>query len=244
MANPSKIVLPNANFVANAMMALIGTSVAPAFLGVFGGSLPGSLRNLAAPGAAASTVAGAAPTIMSGFAECLSFPETGFQTALLEVPDYTWMGIVQGTSLTTGSCQVFGDRSGALSNDTLITIDSTNINLFQATTSAPASTVVGPTSGATSQFGLYAFTGQSGVGLTSQNLTVGQVNSVSAVANTNAFVQTTTPFKIGTGANVTAAAGGVNIAVMGWWTSVLSAGDQAIAAAFMRKYAASVGITV
>jgi hypothetical protein len=247
MASPSKIVLPNASFASIANFALIGTSVTPSYLAVYGGSLAGTLRNLATPMAAPATVLGANPTVSAGFATFSMFPESGLQINQSDALDWTWMGIIKGVGLVDpGVVNILGDRQSApLSNINISFGNANNINLLQVLSpNGVVSETISLPAGTLETFGMYVFTGQSGVNVTAQNLTVGQSNAVNSNTTTSPFATGGPLFKVGTTSGATSSPGTLDACVEGFWPSVLSSGDQAIAATFMRNYAASVGITV
>lgn len=249
MTQPNLQRYPGDGFVNNPLFFVIpGLSVAPSYLGVFGHSKVRTLTNCAGKGLAPCTAAGADVTLSEGYASFSTFPEAGLQSSQLETPNYTWMGLIRVPGITTDNASVFGEASaaGAL-NNTKIYATSVSLTITQVNSDASAvNAALGVGSSPIQNWGLYCFTGTSGVGMTSQTLTVGQANTVFNIPNAKIFSQTTRPFKIGTGTSGTSTffRNGTDCVSQAYFPSVLSSGDQAALAAWMRKLAARSGITV
>lgn len=248
MTSPTQIIIPGADFSAAPAAWILPTSVAPSYLGVYGDNLPRTLQNGARIGAVPCDVAGSAPILSPGYASFTHVPEQGILTNELEVPNWTWMAVFQGVALTTFQLNLWGDRYGTPQNqgfdDSTITVNNGVVSLTQFTAGGAVQANLFPTLSILQQWNIFVFTGQSGVNVTGQMLTVGQDHSIANTPTASAFIQTTDRRIIGTGPGQTGTPGSLNIAMVGVWSSVLSSNDQTLAAGWMRKLAAKNGITV
>ncbi len=244
MTNPTKLVVPGADGTANPLGWALPASVAASYTGIFGGSLARTLQNGATINGTPSTVIGTTPTINSGSASLVGFPQSAIQTAQLETPNYTIMSVVQYVG-PTGNGMVFGSVGGPTNNTNLYFAGGSNLTLLQRNSDASLSSSAIATTG--TNWTLCVFTGATGVGLTGQDLTVGFSRTLVTTASAKTFVQLTTPaFPIGTSYNSSGSAeqAALNVAQLIYFPSVLSAPDQALMEAWMRTLAAKQGITV
>lgn len=248
MTIPSKILVPGADFTSNPLGFVLPASVPAAYLGVYGGTLARSLQNNAVVASTPSTVLGANPAISSGFMTTIGFPQTGITTPATEQLNWTWMGVFEAVSFSTGDLAVWGDRSGGSHTaNTCIFATPSQLSVIQAMTDATTvSAVPFITAPQIATWGMYIFTGTSGTNVTAQNLTVGGTRTVVTTATAKTFAVSALPFTIGAGNAFTSSffQNSANVVTHVFFNSVLSGADQTLMEAWMRAYALKQGITV
>ena len=86
---------------------------------------------------------------------------------------------------------------------------------------------------------MFVCTGQSGVAVSAALLTAGDnpAADIGVTTTTSVFTTSGPPFRIG-GGSFSSPQGSVNTTIIAFWPSVLSAQDQSIAEAWMRKVGA------
>ncbi len=250
--SPTQFIVPNADNTPLPLGWVMPTSVAPAYLGVFGGSAARTLQNGAVVNAAPSTVIGTAPPSASGYTTFTGDPAAAIQTNQTDALNWTLMTIAWAPALASGvSAVVWGGQAETTTGNNLFVFfdnQGGTLEMFVQQKLVGGSTISG--FGAVnieSNFSvpnLICLTGQSGVGSTSQNLTAGASPGVVSIASATAFETGTLGAQIGTSGGGASFPGSFNCAILGFWTSVLSTQDIALAAAWMRKIAAKQGVTV
>ena len=254
MANPTQIIIPGADFTANPPFWSLPTSVAPAYVGIFGSTMARSLANGAAFGLAPSTISGLAPTIAPAY-----MGVQGWDTA-----SGKQQGILLGGGVLTGTAYsilmvaqtpgafsgflgpIFGTYQSGASGPDISFFSATQVQFRQKTVTNYTSCTFGI--GASSTWQCLMAQGAQGVGTDAYTLTGGSSAHV-ANADTTAFTVNTAPIAIGGGRGTTAGnspaiSGPTNIAIVVVWQSSLSAQDRAAAYLWAQALCAKNGITI
>jgi hypothetical protein len=251
MTTPTQIVIPNADFTAAPLAWVLPASVAASYTGVLGGTLSRTLQNGSAVGAAPSSILGVTPTVSPGYASFAGFPQSGLVIPQLETLNYTFIALVRcngpssGAGNTSGA-PILGDPGSSNNNTNIFYFAlGTQISVQQKATDATSATV-GLTGLTLGNWTLFIATGASGVGITAQNLTVGGSRAVTSALSAKVFAPTANSTKLGAGIASSAInfPGQVDVAAGVYFPSVLSAPDQSLMEAWMRKLALKTGITV